>query len=155
MVRLGIDFGTTHRTVARVRDARAEVVVDQRGHEKMPSVVYYGDGETLVGWAALEMVAEGVARAGEQARVVSSIKRRLLSPPRIALAGGRTVTPVQVAGEILGALWRGAQQEGAGADDTKAIITYPAMFDSAQLAAVHEAVLLAGLDDFELLEEPV
>ena len=36
-----------------------------------------------------------------QARVVASVKRRLLSPPRLALPGGRMVTPVQVAGGVI------------------------------------------------------
>src|SRR4051812_35789109 len=101
---LGIDLGTSFSSTARVSAGRAMVVRDEDGQQKVPSVVFYGEDETLVGSVAVDALAGARSDEEAQARTIASVKRNLLSPPRIALPGGRTVTPVDVAGEILSKL---------------------------------------------------
>jgi molecular chaperone DnaK len=51
---VAIDFGTTNSKVARIdpRTGEAEVLPGANNEDMTPSVVYYGEGETLVGRAA-------------------------------------------------------------------------------------------------------
>ena len=50
----GIDLGTTHSLVATLKDGKVTVIADDQGNEIIPSVVFYGEGETLIGHKALE-----------------------------------------------------------------------------------------------------
>ena len=139
--------------MARVRDGRGEVIRDAEGEEKTPSLVFYGDEDTLVGIPAVDVLANANGDADLHARFVGSVKRNLLSPPRIALPVGRTVTPVEVAGSILSKLRRDAQ---ANVDEIdRAVITYPAVFDAEQSMAILQAAHDAGFEHVEALEEPV
>ena len=83
---------------------RASVVLDGDGRNKTPSVVYFGEDETLVGAEAVTLVAESRAHPDVQARVIESVKRNLLQPPIIALPDGRVVRPVDVVAQILAKL---------------------------------------------------
>jgi tetratricopeptide (TPR) repeat protein len=154
---LGIDFGTTNSSMAwpSQQGERVDLVRDAEGNEKTPSVVYFGDDETLVGTEAVNVLVDARGDDLVQARVIQSVKRRLLNPPRIALPGGRAVRPVEVAAEILAKLRRDAEANDHGERLARAVITYPAVFDAAQTSAIVEAATMAGFDEVELVEEPV
>ena len=157
MTTLGVDFGTTNSTMARFdrRRARAEVLRDAEGQDKTPSVVFFGEEETLVGTPAENLLVYAGSGGEVAERLVQSIKRELHSPVRIALPDGRAVAPVEVAAEILRKLRRDAAQADGGGEPERVVLTQPAVYESAQSKALLEAATLAGFSEVELVEEPV
>ena len=132
---IGIDFGTTNSCVAWYdpRTGSAEVILNAEGQTKTPSLVYFGENETLVG-EPVEHLIENVSmdktrREEVFQRTVMSIKRNLISPPRVALLGGRFVRPVDVAAEILKKLKRDAEEGHFHEEVKRAVITCPAEFN--------------------------
>jgi actin-like ATPase involved in cell morphogenesis len=154
---LGIDFGTTNSSMARFAadTGRAVVVCNAEGGEKTPSIVYFGETETLAGDAAAHVLADSGGDPETAARVIRSVKRSLVSPPRIAVPGGRTVRPTDVAAQILAKLRRDADQRNGGNETKRAVITCPAVFDAKQQQAIVDAAQLSGFSEVELVEEPV
>ena len=165
---VGIDLGTTNSLVAAVIDGRPRCLpADEGGSPLLPSVVQYREEAIRVGRRARESAAErphdtlaSVKRFMGKSADDAETKR--LSTYRWAagdgrvvrfLAGGRTVTPVEVSAEILRALKRAA--EGALSQRVeKAVVTVPAYFDDAQRQATKDAGRLAGLEVLRLLNEP-
>ncbi|MGH3090096.1 MAG: Hsp70 family protein, partial [Rubrobacteraceae bacterium] len=159
---IGIDFGTTNSSVAwhDPRTGDAEVILNAEGQPKTSSLVYFDeDGGTLVGEPVenlLQDVSTDKSRRDEVfRRTVSSIKRNLLSPPRIALPGGRYVRPVDVAAEILKKIKRDAEEGHFHEEIERAVITCPAEFNVLQRQKIEAAGRLAGFTEVTLLEEPV
>jgi molecular chaperone HscA len=167
---VGIDLGTTHSLIARVTSGEPRCLpVDDQGGHLLPSIVHFdaaAAGSPLVGKAARAMAAE------RPADTIASVKRfmgRSLADldekaragyrfatggelPRF-LAGGRSITPVEVSAEILKELKRrgeGSLQEKL----SRAVITVPAYFDDAQRQATKDAGRLAGLEVLRILNEP-
>jgi WD40 repeat protein len=159
---IGIDFGTTNSSVAW-RDPRtgdAEVILNAEGQPKTPSLVHFADDdETLVGKSVenlLQDISTDKARRDDVfRRTIASIKRNLLSPPRIALPGGRYVRPVEAAAEILKKIKRDAEDGHFHEAVERAVITCPAEFNVLQRQKIEEAGRLAGFSEVVLLEEPV
>ena len=141
------------------RTGDAEIILNAEGQPKTPSLVHFGENETLVGEPVenlLQDVSTDSARRDEVfRRTISSIKRNLLSPPRIALPGGRFVRPVDVAAEILKKLKRDAEDGLFHEEIGRAVITCPAEFNVLQRQRIEEAGCLAGFREVVLLEEPV
>src|SRR5215212_7046149 len=158
---ISIDFGTTNSSTAWYdpRTQSAEIILNAEGQAKTPSVVHFGETETLVGEPVdnlLQDVTTDRARRGEIfQRTITSVKRNLLSPPRIALPGGRYVRPVDVAAEILKKLKHDAEEGHFHEKIGRAVITCPAEFNVLQRQKIEEAGKLAGFDEVVLLEEPV
>ena len=158
---IGIDFGTTNSSVAWYdhRTGDAEVILNAEGQAKTPSLVHFDEKEVLVGEPVenlLQDISTNKARREEVfQRTVASIKRNLLSPPRIALPGGRYVRPVEVAAEILKKLKRDAEEGLFHEEVKRAVITCPAEFNVLQRQKIEEAGRLAGFREVALLEEPV
>lgn len=149
---VGIDFGTSHCSMAwfNPQAGRAELLRNAEGEEKTPSIVYFGDTETLVGTHAEQQLEDEV----ERQRVVISIKRELVNVPSISLRG-RRVKPVEVAAAILSKLRADAADYHFHQTVTKAVITYPAAFDVLQREKILEAARLAGFTEVQMLAEPV
>ncbi len=165
----GIDLGTTNSLVAVNRSGVVDTLPDEQGRHLLPSVVWYGEDEILVGYDALEKQAE------DPLNTISSVKRILgrgiedirslsdvlpwrfdvstdSSVPRIVTRRGK-VTAVEVSAEILKALAKRAEDSlGEGLDGV--VITVPAYFDDAQRQATRDAARLAGLNVYRLLNEP-
>lgn len=163
---LGIDLGTTRSLVAVVRSGQAQVLGEQDNDKLLPSVVYFGDGQTLVGQAA-EAMAE---QAPEH--TVRSIKRfmgrtaadiRFNHPyqltgdagfmPSIVTPQGNK-NPVEISALILRELSQRAKRALPADSTLQAVITVPAYFDEAQRQATKDAAVLAGIDVLRLLNEP-
>ena len=72
---LGIDFGTSQSSMSwfNPRTCQAEIIRNAEGEDKTPSVVYYGDGEVVVGKLAEDLIQD----EQERRSVLSGIKRRL------------------------------------------------------------------------------
>src|SRR5918997_2036312 len=92
---IGIDFGTTNSSMAWYdpRTGEVENILNAEGQAKTPSLVHFGENETLVGEPVENLLqdvsADGARRDEVFRRTILSIKRNLLTPPRIALPGGR------------------------------------------------------------------
>ena len=54
---VGIDLGTTNSLVAAVRSGQATILNDEQDRSLVPSVVYYGENEKLVGTEAFAKAA--------------------------------------------------------------------------------------------------
>ncbi|MBV9454673.1 MAG: Hsp70 family protein [Rubrobacter sp.] len=136
----------------------AEVLLNAEGQTKTPSLAYFGENETLVGETVenlIEDVSTDRARRDEiLGRTIASIKRNLLSPPRIALPGGRYVRPVEVVAEILKKLKHDAEDGHFHQEVGRVVITCPAEFNVLQRQKIEEASHLAGFSEVVLLEEP-
>jgi len=169
---IGIDLGTTNSVVAVSRDGKPEVLSDGDGQSLVPSIVAYApDGTGLVGGIAKQLLLD------RPDTVVSSIKRLMgrgpedvkslggvmpfdIVPPKEGESGmvrikvaGHVKTPVEVSGDILGALKERA--EGIlGKQVEKAVVTVPAYFDDAARTATKDAAKLAGLEVLRLVNEP-
>ena len=165
----GIDLGTTNSLVAVNRSGLVDTLPDEQGRHLLPSVVYYGEDEILVGYPALEKQAE------DPLNTISSVKRILgrgvedikalsdvlpwqfdtsgdSSVPRIVTRRGK-VTAVEVSAEILKVLAKRAE-DSLGEPLDGVVITVPAYFDDAQRQATRDAARLAGLNVYRLLNEP-
>ena len=165
----GIDLGTTNSLVAVNRSGVVDTLPDEQGRHLLPSVVYYGEDEILVGYPALEKQAE------DPLNTISSVKRILgrgvedikalsdvlpwqfdtsgdSSVPRIVTRRGK-VTAVEVSAEILKVLAKRAE-DSLGEPLDGVVITVPAYFDDAQRQATRDAARLAGLNVYRLLNEP-
>ncbi len=149
---MGIDFGTTNSSMAwfNPKTGQAESLLNAEGEDKTPSVVYFGEKETLVG----KYAEERIERPQERARLVIAGKRELATA-RVWKIGDRCITPVEVAVEILKKLKRDAEETHFHASVDRAVITHPAVFDELEKEKVCEAGLRAGFKQIDLLEEPV
>lgn len=158
---IGIDFGTANSSAARydARSGSAEIILNAEGQVKTPSLVHFGEDEILVGEPVenlLRDISTDRARREEVfQRTITSIKRNLLSPPRIALPGGHYIRPVDVVAEILKKLKRDAEEGHFHEDIGRAVITCPAEFNVLQRQKIEEAGHTAGFREVVLLEEPV
>ena len=149
---VGIDFGTTNSCVAWYdpKARRAAILRNAEGEEKTPSVVYYGEEETLVGKHAEDMLRH----EDERWRVVSSIKREIVSGP-VSVFGDKRVRPVDTVAEILRKLKADAEEYHFHEPVTHAVITCPAQFDLLERNKIKEAGELVGFEEITMLEEPV
>ena len=162
-VGVGIDLGTTNSLIAHFDGNDLNVLTDDTEQASLPSVVYYGESQTLVG-----ADAERYASA-EPGNTIASAKRMLgrsreefEDDPYIQLAAGEglafatdagTKTPVEVSAAILTALKDRAGPQLSG-PISGAVITVPAYFDDAQRQATRQAAELAGIKVLRLLNEP-
>ena len=167
---VGIDLGTTNSVIAVADGETVDILRDDNGDGLVPSVVFYGADETIVGRAAQRHLLD------QPERVVSSIKRLMgrgrediqsvagisaytaaettndKSMVRLHI-GERTLTPVEISADILRALVARARDR-LNQEVTQAVITVPAYFDDAARAATKDAARLAGLEVLRLVNEP-
>ena len=161
-VGLGIDLGTTNSLIARVVDGNVVVMADAAGNTTLPSVVYYGESEVLVGSAAEAMalshpddtIASAKRLLGRDRCDVVSGTRWKLANDNLAFETRRgDVTPVEVSADILRSLKQRAEVASVGNIDG-VVITVPAYFDDGQRSGTRQAAELAGLKVLRLLNEP-
>jgi molecular chaperone HscA len=166
---IGIDLGTTNSLVAYVPlIGGATTILDCDGDALVPSVVHYpSEGPTIVGKAAVGYLKEhpedtivsvkrfmGRGADDPETRRLGTYRFAADSGPvvQFAVAGSKTVTPIEVSAEILRALKNTAEDELGEVGG--AVITVPAYFDDAQRQATKDAARLAGLHVLRLLNEP-
>lgn len=171
-IAIGIDLGTTNSIVASVRSGNPEVIADAEGEGLVPSAVYYGEAEILVGQAAKQKLMQDPTNTlvsikrlmGRGAEALHSLGNELPYQLR-AEDGGMPfiqtrqgdISPVQASAEILKTLAERGRQAllGGSVDELSgAVITVPAYFDEAQRQATKDAATLAGLKVLRLLNEP-
>jgi molecular chaperone DnaK (HSP70) len=100
---IGIDFGTTTSAVSwwNPKTHAPEIIRNEHGDEKTPSVVYRGEDEMLIGkpaWEQLHDVGQMApdAQAAVLRRTFLSVKRLLKDNLPLALPDGEMVTPVDL-----------------------------------------------------------
>ena len=177
---VGIDLGTTNSLVAILTDAGPRVLGRGPAGAMVPSVVRYARASADAGAPTGALVVEAVgdeARATRDRfpeRTVASAKRLmgrsaaetrtfamgfsvpLVEGPRGIAAlsiDGTTVTPHEVAADVLRELKRVAEED-LGRAVSRAVVTVPAYFDDAQRQATRDAARLAGLDVVRIVNEP-
>lgn len=159
---VGIDLGTTNSLVAHFDGTQLRVMADESGETSLPSVVYYGVDETLVGRSAMAATQSGADPIASAKRMLGRSRDEFEADPYVTLAPGEVLafetdagpkTPVEVSASILAALRARAEPQLDG-PIAGAVITVPAYFDDAQRQATRQAAELAGINVLRLLNEP-
>ena len=159
---VGIDLGTTNSLVAHFDGTQLRVMAGETGETSLPSVVYYGVDETLVGRSAIAAAQSGADPIASAKRMLGRSRDEFEANPYVTLAPGEVLafetdagpkTPVEVSASILTALRARAEPQLDG-PIAGAVITVPAYFDDAQRQATRQAAELAGIKVLRLLNEP-
>ena len=159
---VGIDLGTTNSLVAHFDGTQLRVMAGESGETSLPSVVYYGVDETLVGRSAIAAAQSGADPIASAKRMLGRSRDEFEADPYVTLAPGEVLafetdagpkTPVEVSASILTALRARAEPQLDG-PIAGAVITVPAYFDDAQRQATRQAAELAGIKVLRLLNEP-
>ncbi|KGQ67169.1 Fe-S protein assembly chaperone HscA [Gallibacterium anatis] len=165
---VGIDLGTTNSLVATVRSGKADILLDEKDRALIPSVVYYGAEQPMVGYEAKANAGQdphntiisvkrliGRSLADVQSRYPNLPYRFQASenglPMIVTQQGVRS--PIEVSADILRRLSSLAEKRLAG-ELVGCVITVPAYFDDAQRQGTKDAARLAGLNVLRLLNEP-
>lgn len=166
---VGIDLGTTNSLVATVRSGTPETLPDSGGRHLLPSVVHYGQDQSIsigheaLEWAGRDALNTLISVKRFMGRGTTDIKTLGDQLPYQLVSGDsgmpsfRTsagdISPVAASAEILRALVERAESALDGPLDG-AVITVPAYFDEAQRQATKDAATLAGVKVLRLLSEP-
>ncbi len=149
---IGIDLGTTNSLISGILDGKARVFRPADGGEALPSVIYIDKrGHRLYGRRAYDqaMIAPE--------NVAMGFKRLMGTSTPIEIKGAdMTLSPEECSAEIITQLLGQVSTEIG--DDEKiegAIIAIPAAFNQMQSEATLRAARLAGLQNVDLLQEPV
>ncbi|WP_169907595.1 Hsp70 family protein [Priestia abyssalis] len=144
---IGIDLGTSNCTAAIYRKGKIESIPIE-GRKILPSVVSCkDDGRILVGGAAKSRLYI------DPENTVASSKRFIGDPGKVYHIQHKTLTPVDIAQEILQKIKQEASSY-LGEEVTDAVITIPAYFTEEQREATKKAGERAGLNVLRLLAEP-
>ncbi|MDE0315383.1 MAG: Hsp70 family protein [Candidatus Poribacteria bacterium] len=147
---VGIDLGTTFSAIAHVNDNGVpELIPNEEGKSLTPSVIFYDDGEFVVGeYAKQNAVAE-------PENIVEFIKREMGKPITefSRVFGGKEYSPEELSAEILKTLKKDAESKLAE-QITDAIITVPAYFNDPERQATIRAGKIAGFNVQRIINEP-
>ncbi|XP_077336194.1 heat shock 70 kDa protein 13 [Lithobates pipiens] len=171
---LGIDLGTTYCSVGVFHPGTGEVkvIMDDDGHQSIPSIVSFTENDIYVGYEGLEL-----ADANPQ-NTIYDAKRfigKIFSPEELEKESDRyqfkvvnndgeavysiktnetfTVTPEYIGSQLLLKLKKMAEKY-LGIPVSKAVISVPAEFDERQRNYTVKAANLAGLDILRVINEP-
>ncbi|HUG92169.1 MAG TPA: Hsp70 family protein, partial [Planctomycetaceae bacterium] len=145
---VGIDLGTTYSCIAYLNEHGEPVTLaNQEGELCTPSVVLFDDDEVIVGTEALR---NAIVRPD---RVVQNAKRFMGDPHQRWVIGGKPYTPIDISTFVLKKLIAAAQEQIGTID--RAVVTVPAQFSETQRHATVEAGHRAGLQQVDIINEPV
>ena len=165
---IGIDLGTTNSVVAVMEGGDAHVIPNAEGNRTTPSIVAFTKaGERLVGQVAKRQAVTNPENTvfsikrfmgrrydevEEETRTVPyQVGRK--NQDVVIEAQGKTYTPPEISGMILGKL-KQAAEDYLGTKVDRAVITVPAYFNDAQRQATKDAGKIAGLTVERLVNEP-
>src|SRR5262249_1705496 len=132
------------------RGVDTEIIKNNDGLETTPSAVWVDRRQRLfVGKAARERSELDP----ENTSVEFKLRMGTAGQAKVFAAGGPSVTPRPLAGEVLKSLKRDVAQR-TGEEIDAAVITVPAAFDLSACDATRRAAELAGLTHSPLLQEP-
>ncbi len=145
---VGIDLGTTYSSLAVLNTHGQPVTIPNAdGELSTPSVVYFENGEVVVGTEALR---NAVAAPD---RVIQHAKRYLGNPQKYWEIDGQRHTPLEVSSLILRKLLKDAEPQLGKIRE--AVITVPALFTETQRQQTLDAGHAAGLERIQMINEPV
>ena len=147
---VGIDLGTTFSAIAHINENGVpELIPNEEGDRLTPSVIFYDDGEFIVGEYAKQNAL------AEPENTVEFIKREMGKPITEFSRefGGKEYSPEELSAEILKTLKRGAESKLAE-QITDAVITVPAYFNDPERQATIRAGEIAGLNVQRIINEP-
>ena len=162
----GIDLGTTNSLVASVMSGETKLVLDQKGRAILPSVVYCGSKELLVGNDALDLAIKDpkntvlsikrfMGIGYSEAKEVKNLPYDFVDHKGSVLfkTAIGNLSAIEISAKILSTLKQRA--EGALGGELKgAVITVPAYFNDAQRQSTKDSAKLAGINVLRLLNEP-
>lgn len=144
----GIDLGTTYSSIAHVDEYGKAVVIPNAENQRVtPSVVFFDEGNIVVGDVAKES-----ARLYPY-EVVSFIKRSMGEPGFVFENNGNSYRPEEISSYIL----RKAVQDAEQALNEKIkdiVITCPAYFGINEREATRRAGEIAGYNVRQIINEP-
>ena len=147
---VGIDLGTTFSAIAHVNDNEIPELIPNEDNDRLtPSVIFYEEGEFIVGeYAKQNAVAE-------PENIVEFIKREMGKPSTEFSRefGGKQYAPEELSAEILKTLKKDAEA-ALGEQVTDAVITVPAYFNDPERQATLRAGEIAGLNVQRIINEP-
>ncbi|XP_025963788.2 heat shock 70 kDa protein 13 [Dromaius novaehollandiae] len=171
---IGIDLGTTYCSVGVFLPGtgQVKVIVDENGHNSVPSIVSFTDKDVHVGYNGLEL-----ADSNPQ-NTIYDAKRfigKIFTPEELRSESSRypfkifnnngsaefsvttnetfRVTPEYIGSQLLLKLKRMAE-DYLGMPVSKAVISVPAEFDERQRNSTIKAANLAGLEILRVINEP-
>ncbi|CAI9558298.1 unnamed protein product, partial [Staurois parvus] len=171
---IGIDLGTTYCSVGVFHPGTGEVkvIMDDGGHQSIPSIVSFTEKDIYVGYEGLEL-----ADSNPQ-NTIYDAKRfigKIFSPEELEKESDRypfkvlnndgepvysiktnetfTVTPEYIGSRLLLNLKKMAEKY-LGIPVSKAVISVPAEFDERQRNYTVKAANMAGLDILRVINEP-
>ena len=146
---VGIDLGTTYSCLSILTpDGQPQTLPNTEGELSTPSVVFFEGDDAIVGTEALRNSVTCPER------VVMHAKRHMGDPQKNWVIDGRVYTPVDVSAFIVRKLLDGAEQQ-LGVPIKRAVITVPAQFSEIQRQCTVDAGKLAGLEQVDVINEPV
>jgi molecular chaperone DnaK len=169
-VAIGIDLGTSNSVVAVVKNGQPRVIPNEWGENVTPSIVHFGDEETLVGSKAKKRLLLEPERtlysfkrlmgryffSGEVKKAREVLPYTLVEGPnrdtRVE-AGGKIYPVPEISAHVLKEMKRVAEAH-IGESVTKAVVTVPAHFNDNQRQATKDAGRIAGLDVIKIINEP-
>ena len=147
---VGIDLGTTFSAIAHINDnGIPELIPNEDGDRLTPSVIFYDDGEFIVGeYAKQNAIAE-------PENTVEFIKREMgKSTTEFSCKfGGKEYSPEELSAEILKKLKKDTET-ALKEEITDAVITVPAYFNDLERQATIRAGEIAGLNVQRIINEP-
>lgn len=154
----GIDLGTTNSAISRMEHGKPIIIRSDNGMETMPSCVSFKKGGTLnVGYSAYSDLGRSKLRAlkkkaGHTTDSCIEFKRYMGSDKTYVSSYAEHLwTPEELSAQVLKSLSSFVTDE----EVKSAVITVPAKFTVNQKDATLEAAHLAGLEQVELLQEPI
>jgi len=147
---IGFDLGTTNSAAAAFDGDDVTIVRSSQGGSLTPSIVRMSSsGKLLVGARARRYLET------DPANTHTGFKRLMGTGSPIAFPAANTSRkPEELSAEVLKLLCDEVEQQ-LGFRPARAIVAVPALFEIPQNAATVEAARLAGLEQVELLQEPV
>lgn len=146
---VGIDLGTSNSAAAVFDGEQVAVVRNAQGSTVTPSVVRIdARGGVTVGVRARRYV-ESDARGTR-----AEFKRLMGTDSRFDGPDGVARRPQELAAEVIRSLCADVADQ-VGVLPTRAVVSVPALFELPQSAATREAAKLAGLEEVELIQEPI
>lgn len=146
---IGIDLGTTFSAIAVLNEfGKAEIIPNAEGERVTPSVVYFGDDDSVV----IGSVAKNSA-VSDPYNVVEFIKRQMGNPDFVFVHSGKEFRPEDISAMIIKKLKTDAETL-LGAELPSAVITVPAYFDDARRQATMNAGRIAGFNVLGIVNEP-
>lgn len=152
----GIDLGTTNSSICRMSEGVPTIIRSDNGMETMPSCVSFKKNGTIsVGYSAYSELGNSRLRALKRKSVGSSnscieFKRYMGSDKSYSYAD-HNWSPEELSAQVLKTLCSFVTDDEVKA----AVITVPAKFTVNQKDATLQAAHLAGIEQVELLQEPI